>query len=137
MSAYDTKETSAEHDRMSAFVKKGLGTFGVSYHETFDLFWIKGPLRCKANNFFGYDLEQRVVGIFKVVRIRSNAVVISFIVSGPNVAPEIYFLIGINPLEKSTPKSPIEESTPNWNSQPFLCSAMDPRCGTRICVAPG
>jgi len=56
-STHDTKETSAEHDRMSAFVKKGLGTFGVSYHETFDLFWIKGPLRCKANNFFGYDLE--------------------------------------------------------------------------------
>ena len=57
MSAYDTKATSAEHDRMPAFGKKGLGTFGVSYHETFDFFWIKGPLRCKANNFFGYDLE--------------------------------------------------------------------------------
>ena len=36
---------------------KGLVTFGVSYHETFDFFWIKGPLRCKADNFFGYDLE--------------------------------------------------------------------------------
>jgi 5-enolpyruvylshikimate-3-phosphate synthase len=56
MSAYDTKETSAEHDRMPAF-GKGLVTFGVSYHETFDFFWIKGPLRCKADNFFGYDLE--------------------------------------------------------------------------------
>ena len=51
---------------MPAFGKKGLGTFSVSYHETFDFFWIKGPLRCKANNFFGYDLEERVVGIFQL-----------------------------------------------------------------------
>jgi hypothetical protein len=36
---------------------KGLGTFGVSYHETFDFFWIKGTLRCEANNFLGYDFD--------------------------------------------------------------------------------
>ena len=34
-----------------------LEAFGVSYHETFDFFWIKGALRCKANNFFGYDFN--------------------------------------------------------------------------------
>src|SRR6266480_5803996 len=44
---------------------KGLGMFGVSYHETFDFFWIKGALRCKANNFLGYDFNQRIVGIFQ------------------------------------------------------------------------
>ena len=36
---------------------KGLGTFGVSYHETFDFFWIKDALRCKANNFLGYHVD--------------------------------------------------------------------------------
>ena len=96
---------------------KGLGTFGVSYHETFDFFWIKGPLRCKANNFFGYDLVNGSSGSssFKIVRIRSNAVVISFIVSGPNVVPEIYFLIGINPLEESMPIGTHSRfSVPHW-----------------------
>jgi hypothetical protein len=33
------------------------GTFGVRYHETLDFFRIKGALRCKANNFFGYDFN--------------------------------------------------------------------------------
>ena len=33
------------------------GTFGVSYHETFDFFWIEGALRCEANNFLGYDFD--------------------------------------------------------------------------------
>ena len=33
------------------------GTFGVRYHETLNFFRIKGPLRCKANNFFGYDFN--------------------------------------------------------------------------------
>jgi len=36
---------------------KGLGPFGVSYHETFDFFWIKGAVRCDANNFLGYDFD--------------------------------------------------------------------------------
>jgi len=33
------------------------GTFGVRYHETLDFFRITGALRCKANNFFGYDFN--------------------------------------------------------------------------------
>ena len=59
---------------------------------------------------------------------------LGLIVSGPNVAPEIYFLIDINPLGKSTPKSPIEESTPRWNSQPCSCSTMGPKVrNTDLC----
>ena len=33
------------------------GTFGVRYYETLDFFRITGALRCKANNFFGYDFN--------------------------------------------------------------------------------
>ena len=33
------------------------GTFDVRYHETLDFFRITGALRCKANNFFGYDIN--------------------------------------------------------------------------------
>ena len=48
MSASDPKRT---------FTKIGLGAFGVRYHETLDFFRIMGALRCKANNFFGYDFN--------------------------------------------------------------------------------
>ena len=34
-----------------------LGTFGVRYHQALDFFRITGALRCKANNFFGYDFN--------------------------------------------------------------------------------
>ena len=34
-----------------------LGTFGVRYHTALDFFRITGALRCKANNFFGYDFN--------------------------------------------------------------------------------
>ena len=33
------------------------GTFGVRYHQALDFLGIKGALRCKANNFFGYDFN--------------------------------------------------------------------------------
>ena len=33
------------------------GTFDVRYHETLDFLRITGALRCKANNFFGYDFN--------------------------------------------------------------------------------
>ena len=33
------------------------GTLSVRYHETLDFFRIKSALRCKANNFFGYDFN--------------------------------------------------------------------------------
>ena len=36
---------------------KGLGMFDVSYHETFDFFWIKSALRRKAHNFLCYDFD--------------------------------------------------------------------------------
>ena len=41
------------------FAKLGYasGTFDVRYHETLDFFRITGALRCKANNFFGYDFN--------------------------------------------------------------------------------
>jgi hypothetical protein len=48
MSAYDPKRTLAK-------IGLRLSTFGVRYHETLDFFRITGALRCKANNFFGYD----------------------------------------------------------------------------------
>ena len=50
MSAFDPKRT---------FAKMGyaLGTFGVRYHTALDFFRITGALRCKANNFFGYDFN--------------------------------------------------------------------------------
>jgi hypothetical protein len=65
MSAIGVKQTSYRAVAMSAFdpkrtfAKIGLrsGTFGVRYHETLDFFRIKGALRCKANNFFGYDFN--------------------------------------------------------------------------------
>jgi hypothetical protein len=33
------------------------GTFGVRYHAALDFFRITNALRCKANNFFGYDFN--------------------------------------------------------------------------------
>jgi len=65
MSAIGTKRTCASgtaHVRkadMTFCAKIGCasGTFGVRYHETLNFFRIKGPLRCKANNFFGYDFN--------------------------------------------------------------------------------
>ena len=50
MSAYDPKRTFAKLGYAS-------GTFDVRYHETLDFFRIMGALRCKANNFFGYDFN--------------------------------------------------------------------------------
>src|SRR5690242_2471040 len=44
-------------DPKRTFTKIGLGAFGVRYHETRDFFRIMGALRCKANNFFGYDFN--------------------------------------------------------------------------------
>jgi hypothetical protein len=41
----------------------------------------------------------------------------SFIVSGPNVVPGIYFLIGIKPPQKFTPQTPFAEYMPSWNPQ--------------------
>ena len=72
-------------------------TFGVRYHETLDFFRITGALRCKANNFLATTSINGSSGSFnfKTLRIRSNAVVISFTVSGPKVVSGIYFLIGI------------------------------------------
>jgi hypothetical protein len=102
MSAYDPKRT---------FAKIGLRlrTFGVRYHETFDFFRIKGALRCKANNFLATTSINGSSGSFsfKTLRIRSNAVVISFIVSGPNVVPGIYFLIGIKPPAEIYASNPL------------------------------
>ena len=50
ISAFDPKRT---------FAKIGLRlrSFGVRYHEALDFFRIKSALRCKANNFFGYDFN--------------------------------------------------------------------------------
>ena len=50
MSAFDPKRTFA---RLSC----ASGTFGVRYHQALDFLGIKGALRCKANNFFGYDFN--------------------------------------------------------------------------------
>ena len=81
MSAIGTKQTSPSALHMSAFGGKAdmrlvhctcllmtqsghspklgyaLGTFGVRYHTALDFFRITGALRCKANNFFGYDFN--------------------------------------------------------------------------------
>ena len=66
MSAFEGKADMTFAVQMSAndpertFAKIGLRlryVFGVRYHETLDFFRIMGALRCKANNFFGYDFN--------------------------------------------------------------------------------
>ena len=43
--------------RLSPNLGYASGTFDVRYHETLDFLRITGALRCKANNFFGYDFN--------------------------------------------------------------------------------